>query len=88
MSQKTASTQDVLLQRGGIPPIGKAIPLALQHVVAMVVGCITMPMVIAGAAGVSAGDQIIMVQASLLVAALAILLHAFGKRASSAAACR
>lgn len=80
MSQKTASTQDVLLQRGGIPPIGKAIPLALQHVVAMVVGCITMPMVIAGAAGVSAGDQIIMVQASLLVAALAILLHAFGKK--------
>lgn len=44
----------------------------------MVVGCITMPMIVASAAGVSASDQIIMVQGSLLVAALAILLQAFG----------
>ena len=35
-------------------------------------------MIVASAAGVSSADQIIMVQGSLLVAALAILLQAFG----------
>ena len=80
MSTNQTAAESALYTQSGVPPLGKAVPLALQHVVAMVVGCITMPMVIAGAAGVSAGDQIIMVQASLLVAALAILLHAFGKK--------
>ena len=78
MSARTTAQADALYTRHGRPPIGKAIPLALQHVVAMVVGCITMPMIVASSAGVSSQDQIIMVQASLLVAALAILLQAFG----------
>jgi NCS2 family nucleobase:cation symporter-2 len=77
-SAKTIPSENALYERTGTPPLGKAIPLALQHVVAMVVGCITMPMIVASAAGVSASDQIIMVQGSLLVAALAILLQAFG----------
>ncbi|NLO84382.1 MAG: purine/pyrimidine permease [Clostridiales bacterium] len=74
----TVNTKDALFERTGKPQISKAIPMALQHVVAMVVGCITMPMIIASTAGVSPADQIIMVQASLFVAALATLLHAFG----------
>lgn len=72
------STDNPLYEIRGRPPLGKVIPMALQHVVAMVVGCITMPMVIARTADVSPGDQIIMVQASLLVAALAILLQSVG----------
>ena len=75
---KSAPSESALFERTGMPPLGKAIPLALQHVVAMVVGCITMPMIVASTAGVSASDQIIMVQGSLLVAALAVLLQAFG----------
>ncbi len=75
---KSSPREQALFERTGMPPIGKAIPLALQHVVAMVVGCITMPMIVASAGGVSASDQIIMVQGSLLVAAFAILLQAFG----------
>ncbi len=75
---KTSPSESALYTQTGMPPLGKAIPLALQHVVAMVVGCITMPMIVASTAGVSPADQIIMVQGSLLVAALAILLQAFG----------
>lgn len=78
MSGKQRTAENVLYTQSGVPPIGEAIPLALQHVVAMVVGCISMPMIVAAAAGVSSEDQIIMVQGSLLVAALAILLQAFG----------
>ena len=53
MSVRTTAQADALYTRHGRPPIGKAIPLALQHVVAMVVGCITMPMIVASSAGVS-----------------------------------
>lgn len=51
--------------------------LSLQHVVAMVVGCVTVPTIVSQAAGLSHPDQVIMMQASLLVAAIAIFVQAF-----------
>lgn len=59
---------------------GKAVPLALQHVVAMVVGCVTVPTILGTAGGIGSGDLVLMMQASLLCAAIAILIHAFGRR--------
>ncbi len=59
--------------------IGKAVPLALQHVVAMVVGCVTVPTILGTAGGLSSDDLVIMMQASLFCAAIAILIHAYGK---------
>lgn len=43
MSTKQSTAQSALYTQSGVPPLGEAIPLALQHVVAMVVGCISMP---------------------------------------------
>ena len=37
----------------GIPHFFEALPLALQHVVAMIVGCVTPAIIVAGAAGLS-----------------------------------
>lgn len=59
--------------------VGQATPLALQHVVAMVVGVVTVPTVLGHAAGLDSGDLLIMMQASLLCAGIAILIQAFGK---------
>lgn len=59
--------------------IGEAIPLALQHVVAMVVGCVTVPTILGTAGGIGNDDLVIMMQASLLCAAIAILIHAYGR---------
>lgn len=59
----------------GAAPLTKALPLALQHVVAMIVGCITMPVLISNAVGLSGGDTIIMIQASLFCAAIAIFMQ-------------
>jgi uracil-xanthine permease len=59
--------------------IGGAIPLALQHVVAMVVGCVTVPTILGTAGGIGSDDLVIMMQASLLCAAIAILIHAYGR---------
>ncbi|MFV0379291.1 MAG: uracil-xanthine permease family protein [Anaerorhabdus sp.] len=58
----------------------KAIPLALQHVVAMVVGCVTVPRVVGSAAGLGADEILILMQASLLCAGIAILIHTVGKK--------
>lgn len=59
--------------------IGGAVPLALQHVVAMVVGCVTVPTILGTAGGLGSSDLVIMMQASLFCAAIAILIHAYGK---------
>lgn len=52
----------------------EALPLALQHVIAMIAGCITPPLLVAGAAGLSSEDTIILIQMSLIGSALTSLL--------------
>ena len=42
-----------IFETDGIPRIQEALPLALQHVVAMIVGCATPAIIVAGAAAVS-----------------------------------
>ncbi|MDO4594293.1 MAG: nucleobase:cation symporter-2 family protein [Tissierellia bacterium] len=57
--------------------IAEALPLSFQHVVAMIVGCITVPIVVSGAAGLSESQRILMIQASLICAGIAILVQSF-----------
>ena len=51
----------------GIPKMSQTLPLALQHVVAMIVGCVTPAIIVAGVTGASREDQIILIQAALLI---------------------
>ena len=61
----------------GIPKITEAIPLSLQHVVAMIVGCITPAIILSGGAGLSPEDGIRLIQASLLISGIATLVQLF-----------
>ncbi len=61
----------------GAPKLSQALPLGLQHVVAMIVGCVTPAIIISGVAGLSSEDRIIFIQASLLFAALSTFLQLF-----------
>lgn len=63
----------------GIPPAGQLIPLGLQHVVAAVVGVITPALIISGSevCGLSADEKTTLIQASLVITALATLLQLF-----------
>ena len=63
----------------GIPAAGELIPLGLQHVVAAVVGVITPAIIIAGSevCALSPDEKTLLIQASLLVTALATLLQLF-----------
>lgn len=66
-----------LFDLDGVPKMSQAIPLALQHVVAMIVGCVTPAIIISGAAGIDTADRVLLIQASLVVSALATLLQLF-----------
>ena len=63
----------------GIPPAGQLIPLGLQHVVAAVVGVITPALIISGSevCSLSADEKTTLIQASLVITALATLLQLF-----------
>lgn len=75
-----------IFELDGIPRFREALPLALQHVVAMIVGCITPAIIVAGAVpdgGISGQDKVFLIQASLVVAAVTTLIQLFpigGKR--------
>ena len=71
------SSNEVLFQLNGVPPLGTAISLALQHLVAMMVGCVTPAIIIANAIGLSQADQIILIQASLVMSAVSTLLQLY-----------
>lgn len=61
----------------GVPSLKQALPLALQHVVAMVVGCVTPAIIVGQVAGLSSQDQVIFVQAALLIAGISTLVQLF-----------
>ena len=67
-----------IFESDGFPKLSEAIPLALQHVVAMIVGCITPAIIVANVAKVSDADRVIMIQVSLVVSALSTFLQLFG----------
>ena len=55
----TAKKHASLFELDGIPKMSQAIPLALQHVVAMIVGCVTPAIIISGAAGIDTADRVL-----------------------------
>jgi len=61
----------------GQVPLLQLLPLSLQHVLAMVVGCVTPAIVVSGVAGLSQADSVILIQSSLLMAAIATLTQIF-----------
>lgn len=75
--ESPASRRDLLFQFRGVPPLGTSVSLALQHLVAMIVGCVTPPIMIAGAIGLSQTDRVLLIQASLVMSAVSTLLQMF-----------
>ena len=61
----------------GKPSIGQSLPLAVQHVLAMIVGCVTPSIIVAGVAGLSQEDSVILIQAALVMSALTTLIQLF-----------
>lgn len=61
----------------GRPPVHATLTVAVGHMVAMLIGNITPPMLIASSMGLSAADQSVLVQSAMLVAALSTAMQLF-----------
>ena len=85
MADTTLGTADQLRDPNYTPPLAKAIPLGIQHVLAMFVSNVTPAIIVAGAAGFGFGsnspdfpNMIYMIQMSMLFAGIATLFQTIG----------
>ena len=70
-------SREALFQLNGIPPLGMSISLALQHLVAMIVGCVTPSIIIANALGLPQSERVLLIQVSLVMSAVTTLIELF-----------
>ena len=69
-----------IFELDGVPAFRQVLPLALQHVVAMIVGCVTPAIIVSGAVsggGLAQADKVILIQAALFVSAISTILQLF-----------
>lgn len=87
MADTSIGTAEQLRDPNYTPPMGKAVPLGIQHVLAMFVSNVTPAIIIAGAAGIGFGsdqgalgfpDMTYMIQMSMLFAGIATLIQTVG----------
>ena len=70
-------SREALFQLNGIPPLGMSISLALQHLVAMIVGFVTPAIIIANALGLPQSERVLLIQVSLVMSAVTTLIELF-----------
>ncbi len=79
--KKNIRLSDAAFKLDGKMPLSQAIPLGLQHVMAMFVGNLTPILVITGACGIAGGEfadlQVVLIQNAMLVAGLVTLVQLF-----------
>jgi xanthine permease len=85
MVSTSLGTAEQLRDPNYTPPLAKAIPLGIQHVLAMFISNVTPAIIVAGAAGFGFGsnspdfpDMIYMIQMSMLFAGIATLFQTIG----------
>lgn len=66
-----------LFRLDGKPSFGLAFPQAMQHVLAMLVGNITPPMLIAGTLGLPPEEEIMLTQAAMIIGGITTLLQLY-----------
>ncbi|TGD44852.1 purine permease [Pseudotabrizicola sediminis] len=87
MTSSAMGTPEQLRDPDYMPPLGRAIPLGIQHVLAMFVSNVTPAIIVCGAAGIGFGsdqaalgfpDMTYMIQMSMLFAGIATLFQTIG----------
>lgn len=87
MAHSAIGSPDQLRDPNFLPPLAQAVPLGIQHVLAMFVSNVTPAIIVAGAAGIGFGsdqgalgfpDMTYMIQMSMLFAGIATLFQTIG----------
>ena len=82
---KKVSSDNALFTWKGKAPLGTSVYLALQHLVAMIVGCVTPAIIIANLIGLPQEERVMLIQASLIMSAVSTFIQLFpiGKKFGS-----
>ena len=78
MNELDLDTDNRLRDPNYLPPLKRAIPLGIQHVLAMFVGNITVPIIIAGIIGVTPEEKVFLIQVAIFIAGVATLIQTIG----------
>lgn len=70
-------TKSLVFSWLGKPTPVEIVPLSLQHVAAMVVGCVTPAIIVSNICGLSPADSVILIQSALIISGLATLVQLF-----------
>ena len=62
---------------GSLPPIRYSLPMAIQHLFAMIVGSVTPAIILASVAGMNQSQSVLLIQSSLVTAALMTFIELF-----------
>lgn len=76
-NKNVANSDDLIYQLDGRPSLKKALPLGLQHVLAMFTGNLAPIFILTGILGTSGADRIIMIQCAMFVSGLITLLQLY-----------
>ena len=76
----TSTSENIYSDANNTPPLATAVPLGLQHVLAMFASNVTPSIIVAGAAGLTFGgaEQVYMIQMAMLFAGIATLFQTIG----------
>ncbi len=77
MTNATRTANSSLFELNGKPSFGVAFPQAMQHVLAMLVGNITPPILIAQLLHLPESDKILLMQAAMIIGGLTTILQLF-----------
>ena len=77
LGMKKTKTNSSLFDLKGVPSLKKAMPLSLQHLLAMIVGNVTPAIIVAGITGIDLSDRTLLVQCSLFIAGISTLLQLY-----------
>ncbi|GHC17514.1 uracil-xanthine permease family protein [Aidingimonas halophila] len=74
----TAHSNTSVFDFHGKPPLGIALPLSLQHILAMIMGTVAVPIIVAGAVGLPQSERMMLIQISLVASGLSTLIQLYG----------
>ena len=75
--QHGSPTANIVYDIDDFPPIKEAVPLGIQHVLAMFLSNIAVPLIIASAIGLSAHDKAFLVQMALTLAGISTIVQSY-----------
>lgn len=77
MKASKEEDRNLIYQLEGRPSLSVAVPLGLQHVLAMFAGNLAPIFIVAGIAGVSMQERVLMIQCAMLISGLATFIQLY-----------